>query len=81
MGVMGGMGADGRYAGRMGPATSRGNRQKKKTSEKEKKSKRKTSEKEKGGGGRRLHLFRKILPFLIYNPWAGTCWNFLPLRS
>ena len=47
MGVMGGMGADGRYAGRMGPATSRGNRQKKKNIRKRKKSKRKTSEKEK----------------------------------
>ena len=42
---MGGMGADGRYAGRMGPATSRGNRQKKKTSEKEKNQKEKHQKK------------------------------------
>ena len=33
MGGMGGMGADGRYAGRLDPATSRGNRQKKKKKE------------------------------------------------
>ena len=83
MGIMGVMGADGSYAGRLDPATSRGNRQKKKkkTSEKEKNQKEKHQKKIKGGGGRRLHLFRKILPFLIYNPWAGTCWSFLPLRS
>ena len=54
---------------------------KRKKHQKKKKIKKKNIRKRKGGGGRRLHLFRKILPFLIYNPWAGTCWNFLPLRS
>ena len=62
------------------PAGAIDKRNKEKPSEK-KKIKKKNIRKRKGGGGRRLHLFRKILPFLIYNPWAGTCWSFLPLRS
>ena len=62
------------------PAGAIDKRNKEKPSEK-KKIKKKNIRKRKGGGGRLLHLFRKILPFLIYNPWAGTCWSFLPLRS
>ena len=54
---------------------------KRKKHQKKKKIKKKNIRKRKGGGGRLLHLFRKILPFLIYNPWVGTCWSFLPLRS